>query len=124
MHPGTTATTKRAAAAVIAAVLVLFAAAVPAASACCAGKAPITIAAMHASMACCADQCTMSNPESRRDHDVTLTPAPPAAPAASAVASLVLAPATIAAGAIPVNDHGSQEFSPPPPFLINSQFRI
>jgi hypothetical protein len=124
MHLASTATTKRLATA-IAAVLFLFVTAVPAGAACCLGKPTSTMSTMQMVMACCADPCTMSNPNDSRDHDVTLTPAPPAPSAAAAVAALVTpAAASVVAGAIPANDHIFDGFSAPPPFLINSQFRI
>jgi hypothetical protein len=124
MHPGTRETTKRLATA-IAAVLVLFATAMPAAAVCCFGKPAVRTMSMHASMPCCAGRCTLSNPSGSRDHDATLSPAPPTPSAAVAVASLVAsAPATIGAGAVPANDHMTDGFSAPPPFLVNSQFRI
>jgi hypothetical protein len=124
VHFSSTATTKRLAT-MIAAVLFLFATTVPAAAACCLGKPGRTMSSMQMAMACCPDPCALSNPNDNRDHDVTLTPAPPAASSATAVASLVThVPATLAAGAIPANDHLADGFSAPPPFLINSQFRI
>jgi hypothetical protein len=123
VHLASTSTTKRLATS-IAAVLVLFVTALPAAAVCCLGKPGSKMASMHASMPCCAQQCTMSSPSSSRDHDVTLTPAPPAPSAATAVVVVASAPAAAVASAIPANKHGAEEFSPPPPFLANSQFRI
>jgi len=124
VHLATTSPTKRLAT-LIAAVLVLFVTALPAAAVCCLGKPSGKIASMHASMPCCAEQCTMSSPNSSRDRDVTLTPAPPAPSAAATVGAVVTpTPATAVASAIPANEHTADELSPPPLFLVNSQFRI
>jgi hypothetical protein len=123
VHPTSTSMTKRLAT-MIAAVLVLFVTAMPAAAVCCLGKTGGKMAAMHASMPCCAGNCTMSSPSAGRDHDVTLTPAP-SAQAASTVAAIIT-PASPARGtsAVPATERAANEFSSPPPFLINAQFRI
>jgi len=124
VHLASTSTTKRLAT-LIAAVLVLFVTALPAAAVCCLGKPSSKTASMHASMPCCAEQCTMSNPTSSRDHEVTLTQAPPAPSAATAEGAVVTpTPTTAVASAGPANEHAAKEFSAPPPFLANSQFRI
>ena len=123
VHPVTTSGTKRVAT-MIAAVLVLFVTAMPGATVCCFEKPGIPIAAMHASMPCCTEQCTMSSPNSGREHDATLTPAP-APPVVTATAALI--PSTPTANAtppVPAMDQAAHAYAAPPPFLINSQFRI
>jgi len=124
VHLAATSPTKRLAT-LIAAVLVLFVTALPAAAVCCLGKPSGKMASMHASMPCCAEQCTMSNPNSSRDRDVTLTQAPPAPSAAATVgAAVTQAPAATLASASPAKEHTAEELSPPPSFLVNNQFRI
>ena len=123
MHPATTSRTKRLAT-MIAIVLVLVVTAVPAAAVCCLDKANHSMATMHASMPCCADTCTMSRPNTGRDHDATLTAAP-APPTATTVGALITpTPATRVTMPIPVIEHVADAYAAPPPFLINSQFRI
>lgn len=108
----------------IAAVLVLFASAMPAAAVCCLDKAGHSMATMQAAMPCCAEQCTMSSPNSERDHDATLTAAPTPPTATAVVALIAPTPATHAAMPIPAMDGADDVYAAPPSFLINSQFRI
>ncbi len=100
----------------------LFVAALPAATICCVDKASCETT-MQASMPCCAGSCTMTNPKTSHENDATLSVAPSlrietgpavviAAPAINVKVSIVIA----------ANDH--QGFSPPPPILLNEQFRI
>jgi hypothetical protein len=104
------------------AIAVLFVTALPAATACCVGNAGKT-ESMHA-MPCCAGSCTMSKPNVSRDDNVTLIPAPSPQPATTAIATLIPAtPAMCASSDIRAAGNGA-EFSPPPSFLANAQFRI
>jgi len=107
--------TKRFAAITVA--LVLLVTAIPASAMCCVGQAKTTA---MSSMACCAPSCTMSAPNSARDHDATLIPAPAPQPVTTAPATLI-APISVAATAratVVIIEPS------PPPFLINAQFRI
>lgn len=123
MHPATTSRTKRLAT-TIAAALVLIVTAMPAAAVCCLDKSGTPMASMHASMPCCADQCTMSSPNTGRDHDATLTAAPAPSTATTVGALITSTPATRETMPIPVIEHVADAYAAPPPFLINSQFRI
>lgn len=123
VQPATTSRTKRLAT-MIAAVLVLIVTAMPAAAVCCLDKAGHSMATMQAAMPCCAEQCTMSNPNTDRDQDVTMTAAP-ASPVPTAIAAQITAtPATHAMTPAPAMERAADSYSAPPPFLINSQFRI
>lgn len=123
MHPATTSRTKRLAT-TIAAALVLFVTAMPAAAVCCVDKTGMPMASMHASMPCCAEQCTMSSPNTGRDHDVTLTVAPAPPTVTTVVALITSTPATRATTSAPAIEPVANAYAAPPPFLINSQFRI
>ena len=124
MHSEGRLTTKRLATAVALAI-VLFATVLPGAAACCMVKPDSKTAAMRAAMPCCAESCTMSSPSSSRDKDAALTPAQ--APQTVASTALAITPAsptaTVATVATP-DESAFHDFAAPPPFLVNSQFRI
>jgi hypothetical protein len=126
MHRTTTSMTKRLGAAIAAAV-VLFVMAMPAAAVCCVGTGDRT-ASMQASMPCCNESCTMSSPKGDRDHDVAVAADPSPEVAAGADAGVVVvAPATAGSTVATcslASEHARINFSPPPPFLVHSQFRI
>jgi hypothetical protein len=102
----------------------LFVATLPAATLCCVDQPICTTTAMQASMQCCAGSCTMSRQNRGHDNDATLTAAPSlkiGTGPAVAVVAVVPAKASIV---IASNDHLADGFSPPPPTLLNEQFRI
>jgi hypothetical protein len=108
----------------IAIVLLLFATGMPAAAVCCLDTSGAAMASVHASMPCCAQQCTMSsNPNTGRDHDATITAAPASA-AATTVEAVTSTPAAHATPPAPAMKRAAESYAAPPPFLINSQFRI
>ena len=123
MNIATTSRPKRLAT-MIAVAFVLFVSAMPAAAACCLDKADTSGARMQAAMPCCAEQCTMSNPNTAPDHDATLTATPAPPEATSPATQVAAAPATPATTPAPVMERTADSYSAPPPFLINSQFRI
>lgn len=105
--------------------LLVFVIAIPAVGACCVAKQGSRNAAMHASMPCCADRCTLTSSNGAGNHDFTAISAPSPDTAVVVVATIAqfLSPAnaSLASGLIGAL---SNAFSPPPPFLLHSQFRI
>ena len=121
MHPLATSIMKRLAATVA---LTLFVATLPVAMLCCVDKPVCTTMTMQASMPCCAGSCTMSRPNRGHENDATLTAAPSLKVGTSpAVATVAAMPVRISI-VIASNDHLADGFSPPPPILLNEQFRI
>jgi hypothetical protein len=116
--------TTRLATAVVVSLLV-FATAVPAVGMCCVAKPGNRMAAMHASMPCCAEHCKLSSPDAAHNRDLTAITAPEGNTASAAVAATAeLASPASASIAVPATGQSLDAFSPPPPFLLNSQFRI
>lgn len=110
----------------VAVALVFFIGALPVAAACCFGPptSPAT-ASMQAAMPCCAGTCTLKAPQTARDHDVTLSGTSSPIVPLQLVADVRTVPqAPTRAGFGRSNELIAHEFSPPPPFLLNSQFRI
>lgn len=101
----------------------LFAAMLPASALCCVDQPIGTATTMQASMPCCTGSCTMSRPSRTHDNDVTLTAAPSLKIDTGAVAIVAAVPVKVSI-VIASNDHLSDGFSPPPPILLNEQFRI
>lgn len=105
--------------------LLVFVIAMPAAGACCVAKPGNRMAMMHASMPCCADHCSLTSSNGAGNQDPTAISAP-------SPDTAVVVVATIAEPASPANaslarvliGQSSGAFSPPPPFLLHSQFRI
>jgi hypothetical protein len=115
VHQASISATKRFAAITVA--LVVLVTTVPASAMCCAGQSKTTA---MSSMACCTETCTMSAPDSTRDHDATLIPAPAPQPITTAATALI-APINVAStvrATVVITE------SSPPPFLSNAQFRI
>ena len=109
----------------IAVALVLFVTALPAATACCQGNRGINLQLMQASMSCCAESCPKISPSYSRDNHVTVAPSPsPEIEAAPVVATAALAIAPPLATAATATERTPDQFSAPPPFLLNAQFRI
>ncbi len=122
--PRVTSMTQRFAAAVVG-VLLVFVTVMPAVGACCVAKPGVRMTAMHASMPCCAEHCTLSRADAARNHDFTAVSAPSPDTVVVVVASIaeLSSPANASIGNALIA-HSSAEFSPPPPFLLHSQFRI
>lgn len=116
--------TVRFATAVVAALLV-FVIAIPAVGVCCVAKPDSRMAAMHASMPCCADRCTLTSSNGAGNHDFTAISAPSPDTAVVVVATIAefLSPANASLANVLIGQ-SSDAFSPPPPFLLHSQFRI
>lgn len=102
--------------------VILFVATLPAFTLCCVDQ-PICTTTMQASMPCCAGSCTMSRPGRVHDNDVTLTAAPSLKIDTGAVAIVAAVPVKVSI-VMASNDHQADGFSPPPPILLNEQFRI
>ena len=105
--------------------LLVFVIAIPAVGACCVAKQGGRTAAMHASMPCCADHCslTSSNGAGNQDLAAISAPAPDTAVVVVATIAEFSSPANASIGNALIGQP-SVAFSPPPPFLLHSQFRI
>jgi hypothetical protein len=105
--------------------LMLFVGTLPAAMLCCIDQQACTTMVMQAPMPCCAGSCTMAKPDRAHDNEATLTAAPAlkigAGLAVGVVAQAIPGKVWIA---IASNDRHADRFFPPPPILLNEQFRI
>ncbi len=105
--------------------LLVFVIAMPAVGACCVTKPGNRIAMMHASMPCCAERCTLTSSNGAGNQDFTAISAPSPDTAVVVVATIAefLSPANASLSNVLIGQ-SSAAFSPPPPFLLHSQFRI
>lgn len=121
MHPLATSIAKRLATTVA---LMLFVGTLPVAMICCVVQPICTTTAMQASMPCCAGSCTMSRQNRSHDNEATLTAAPSLRAGTGPAVAIVAAVPVKVSIVIASNDHLADGFSPPPPTLLNEQFRI